>query len=130
MELLYNGQMYSKRFSRELITLMCADAPTFCDATTGVNWRQSSRRCLRVRDACVFKRLQRCSERYFWPDGSRFWCRPRKRCLSLRRATKSPTRTLTSRMDDAALDDYAKVYGYDQEDGELTPHAVERAFKL
>ncbi|AGR57002.1 LEF-6 [Choristoneura occidentalis alphabaculovirus] len=124
MELHYNGQMYSKRFSRELIALMCAAAAFPCDAKRGVNWRRSSRRCLRVRDERVFNRLQRCSERYCWPDGSRFRCRPHKRCPSPRQETWSLPRTSTPRANDTELEDYARVYGYDQEEGELTPCAV------
>ncbi|QDL56993.1 LEF-6 [Dione juno nucleopolyhedrovirus] len=133
MELQYNGHNYSKRFSRQLIALMCAEATTPCDAMAGVDWRRSSRRCLRVRDARVFARLQRCSERYFWPDGVRFWCRARQRQQSpirrRRRRQQSPTRrrqrvallSPTARENDASLDDYAKMHGYDQEDGKLTP---------
>ncbi|AHD25597.1 lef6 [Choristoneura murinana nucleopolyhedrovirus] len=124
MELHYNGQMYRKRFSRELIALMCADAAIPCDAEKGINWRQSSRRCLRVRDERVFNRLQRCSERYFWPDGSRFRCRPRKRRLSPRQETWSPPCASPPRTNDTALEDYARVHGYDQEEGELTPCEV------
>ncbi|AAC59039.1 unknown [Orgyia pseudotsugata multiple nucleopolyhedrovirus] len=108
MELQYNGQGYSKRFSRELVALMCAGA------VSGIDWRRSSRRRLRVRDARVFSRLQRCSERYFWPDGTRFWCHARKR----RRSPSLPARRPPTPREDA-LEDYAKEYGYDREDGEI-----------
>ncbi|BAE72404.1 LEF6 [Hyphantria cunea nucleopolyhedrovirus] len=122
MELQYNGQAYKKRFVREFIALMCANAKTPCCAAAGINWRRSSRTCLRVHNARVFERLRHCSERYFWPDGNRFWCQPHRRHRPRRCATWSPHRASEPRtLDDDALDDYAKTYGYDQEDGELTP---------
>nr|UIX56240.1 LEF6 [Hyphantria cunea nucleopolyhedrovirus]UIX56386.1 LEF6 [Hyphantria cunea nucleopolyhedrovirus] len=121
MELQYNGQAYKKRFVREFIALMCANSETPCYAATGINWRRSSRTCLRVHNARVFERLRRCSERYFWPDGNRFWCQPHRRHRPRRRATWSPRRRPSTPEIAAALDDYAKTYGYDQEDGELTP---------
>nr|BAX08887.1 late expression factor 6 [Antheraea pernyi nucleopolyhedrovirus] len=108
MDLQYNGHAYSKRFSRELIALMCAAASPPCNAA--VDWRRSSRRRLRVRDRCAARHLQRCSGRYFWPDGARFFCRA---------ARGSPPRRSATPRDELEL--YAREHGYDREDGELSP---------
>lgn len=106
MELEYNGHSYSKRFARHFVAVMCEDGR--CDPA-GVDWRRSSRRTLRVRDFRVYHRLLRCSERYAWPRKTPFWCRPRR----------APARR--PRQDDAAIEDYARAYGYDREDGEVSP---------
>jgi hypothetical protein len=127
MELQYNGHAYSKRFSRELVTVMCAEAIPFCNISASIDWRRSSRRHLRVRDKRVGQLLQRCSGRYFWPDGERFLCRfNNRRSPPRRRTTWSPPRTYTpcawnKEGDNTELDLYAKTHGYDREEGELSP---------
>ncbi|AJD09271.1 late expression factor 6 [Condylorrhiza vestigialis mutiple nucleopolyhedrovirus] len=125
MELYYNGHAYSKRFSRELVLFMCVEANLPCNASSSIDWRRSSRRRLRVRDKRVGQLLQRCSGRYFWPDGVRFTCHQNnKRRFSRRSLSPLPqTPPLPFKWSDenTELELYAKEHGYDLEEGELTP---------
>ncbi|ABI13823.1 late expression factor 6 [Anticarsia gemmatalis multiple nucleopolyhedrovirus] len=125
MELQYNGHAYSKRFSRELITVMCAEANPPCNAFFSIDWRRSSRRQLRVRDKRVGQLLQRCSGRYFWPDGVRFTCHQNnKRRYSHRPFSplpKTPPPSFRWSDEDTELELYAKEHGYDLEEGEISP---------
>lgn len=118
MELQYNGHAYSKRFTREMIMVMCADARKFYNPAVCIDWRRSSRRCLRVRDARMLELLQSCNRRYFWPDGKMFWCRARKRRPSPQQMS-TPHVSVTC---EDELEHYAKTHGYDyEEDGEILP---------
>ena len=130
MELQYNGHAYSKRFSRELVSVMCVEANLPYNASSSIDWRRSSRRQLRVRDKRVGQLLQRCSGRYFWPDGVRFTCHQNNKRRFLRRSIsplpKTPPLPLKWSDEDTELELYAKEHGYDLEEGELSPgrHSV------